>query len=393
MKSKFLSTILLSLLPSVSFAGTPFDDAVAEIMSNNLSVRAEAARGHAGVESILADNALESPEVEFARVWGKSENKWSLSVSQSFDWPGIYAARRAAARTADNASQYLLESTVMNLREQVRSALVDLIHNAQLIELQSGLATRMSGIEAKYKRGAEAGAETRIDYNKAVIEMIATNRELHTLEAERAAIIANLQELNGGKDVTGIVASLGSAYPILPSVNQANISPAIVRERDPEYAAAVAAVDAAKSMVKVSRMSRLPGFSVGYEHETEGPESFNGFSVGLSLPVWSRSHQIKASTYEAEAALMDAEMTLVKRSAALSGDLRQLESLRTVLDEYEPVINNSANMDLLQKALDGGQINFITYIQETNYFLEAQKDYLDTLYEYNLTLVRLTRYE
>ena len=172
-----------------------------------------------------------------------------------------------------------------------------------------------------------------------------------------------------------------------------SIDKTVIMKRDPQYAAALAGVEAAKSMVKVEKRSRIPGFSIGYEHESEGDENFNGFSIGLTLPVWGRGHQIKASTLEAEASLMDAELALTRRVAEMNGDRKQLDTLRHIMDEYEPVVNEKSNYELLHKALKAGQITFLTYIEESNYFIAAKRDYLDTLYEYNLILTRLARYE
>ena len=253
----------------------------------------------------------------------------------------------------------------------------------------SGLCS-MDSMEMFYKKAAEAGAETRLDYNKTVLERIAAHRELNTLKASRAALLASLQTLNGGKDVTDMALRLGAVYPIMPAPGI--LSAETIRERDPQIAAAQASLDAAESMVKVEKRSRIPGFSIGYEHEVEGSETFNGFSIGITLPMWGRKHQIKASKLEAEAALMDAEMALTRRMAEMDADRRQLDALRATIDEYEPVINDKTNYELLQKALKAGQINFLTFIQESNYFIAARRDYIDTLYEYNLTLSRLNRY-
>lgn len=382
----------LSLLPIAAEAAT-FDDIVSEVMNNNLTARVEAARAEAQVESLSAENTLEAPEVEFSRVWNTEpggENKWSLSVSQAFDWPGVYAARREAARTARTAMNYLRESTLLDLRQEINTLLIDIIHNTQLIEMQSQLAERMDSLETYYKKAAEAGAETRLDYNKTVLERIAAHRELNALKATRATLLSALHNLNGCKDVSGIAQRLGSDYPIMPAPSK--LSAETIRERDPQIAAAQASLDAAESIVKVEKRLRIPGFSIGYEHEVEGAETFNGFSIGLTLPVWGRKHQIKAARFEAEAALMEAEMALARRMAEMESDRQQLEVLRATLDEYEPVINDKANYELLQKALKAGQINFLTFIQESNYFIAARRDYIDTLYEYNLTLTRLNRY-
>ena len=394
MTLRLLPLLTAVLIPAAMAGSTPFDEALAEVIGNNLSVRAEASRAQIETENILGENTLEAPEVSFSRVWGSRKeygNKWSLGVSQSFDWPGVYAARREAARTARSASQYMLESTLLDLRQEVRTLFIDIIHNTQLIEMQTELVDRMNQMEAYYKKAAEAGAETRLDYNKTVIERIAVHRELHTLEAQRSTLMSTLSTLNGGKDIDGIIAKLGNAYPITRVPG--SIDKTVIMKRDPQYAAALAGVEAAKSMVKVEKRSRIPGFSIGYEHESEGDENFNGFSIGLTLPVWGRGHQIKASTLEAEASLMDAELALTRRVAEMNGDRKQLDTLRHIMDEYEPVVNEKSNYELLHKALKAGQITFLTYIEESNYFIAAKRDYLDTLYEYNLILTRLARYE
>ena len=394
MTLRLLPLLTAVIIPAAMAGSTPFDEALAEVIGNNLSVRAEASRAQIETENILGENTLEAPEVSFSRVWGSRKeygNKWSLGVSQSFDWPGVYAARREAARTARSASQYMLESTLLDLRQEVRTLFIDIIHNTQLIEMQTELVDRMNQMEAYYKKAAEAGAETRLDYNKTVIERIAVHRELHTLEAQRSTLMSTLSTLNGGKDIDGIIAKLGNAYPITRVPE--SIDKTGIMKRDPQYAAALAGVEAAKSMVKVEKRSRIPGFSIGYEHESEGDENFNGFSIGLTLPVWGRGHQIKASTLEAEASLMDAELALTRRVAEMNGDRKQLDTLRHIMDEYEPVVNEKSNYELLHKALKAGQITFLTYIEESNYFIAAKRDYLDTLYEYNLILTRLARYE
>ena len=394
MTLRLLPLLTAVIIPAAMAGSTPFDEALAEVIGNNLSVRAEASRAQIETENILGENTLEAPDVSFSRVWGSRKeygNKWSLGVSQSFDWPGVYAARREAARTARSASQYMLESTLLDLRQEVRTLFIDIIHNTQLIEMQTELVDRMNQMEAYYKKAAEAGAETRLDYNKTVIERIAVHRELHTLEAQRSTLMSTLSTLNGGKDIDGIIAKLGNAYPITRVPE--SIDKTVIMKRDPQYAAALAGVEAAKSMVKVEKRSRIPGFSIGYEHESEGDENFNGFSIGLTLPVWGRGHQIKASTLEAEASLMDAELALTRRVAEMNGDRKQLDTLRHIMDEYEPVVNEKSNYELLHKALKAGQITFLTYIEESNYFIAAKRDYLDTLYEYNLILTRLARYE
>lgn len=376
-------------------AATPFDEAVDMLVSNNLSVKAESMRGKAEVETILSENQLSGPEAEFGRVWGSNAevgDKWSLSVSQGFDWPGVYAARRKAAGHADRASQLLRESALLDARTQARQLLVDVIHLRQLLSMQDSLASLSDRLLDYYKKGVEDGTETRLDYNKTVIERIAVHRELHSYEQQWSELMSQLASFNGGEDLELILSRAGDTYPARPEVVKAP-SASDVRERDPMYAAAAERAEVQKSLVKVEKLSRLPGFSIGYEHETELDGSFNGFSIGISIPSWGKSRKALAARLEAEAAMLDAEMALVAQTSALNAAETKAEKLRHILEEYEPVVNDPSNLKLLALAFKEKQITYPTFIQESNYFVSARRDYIDTLYEYHTLLVTLSRYD
>ncbi len=392
MKRLAISSIIFMNL--ITFA-SDFDKAVDELVAHNIGLRVEVAKSESAVESIAAANSLPGPEVEFSRVWGttpEAGNKWALSVSQGFDWPGLYKARSEAARTATTAMQFMHEVSLLDARREARTLLIEYIHNTQLLSLQQEIANNIDSMVIYYKIAAESGLETRIDYNKTVLERIAVHRGLHDLEAEREGITARIQEFNAGLDVGPLLASIGDEYPDI-NIVRLPMALSMLEERDPAYAAAKAGVKAAESLVKVEKMSVLPGFSIGFEHETEAGDHFNGFSVGITLPSWSRRHSAKAARIDAEAAMMDAEIALNRRKALLLADYSRIDSYRKVIDEYAPVINDKSHYELLHKSLKAGQISFLTYIQEINYFIEAHRDYLDVLYEYNLALYGTKYYD
>ena len=116
---------------------------------------------------------------------------------------------------------------------------------------------------------------------------------------------------------------------------------------------------------------------------------FNGFSIGLSLPVWSRSH----STESAAATELAARLDLTARSVALETQLRadhtNAISLREQMQELGPVVDGVNNLTLLRKALDGGELSLLSYLQEVNYFLQARLDYLSLSKEYTLIALKL----
>ncbi|MDE7141660.1 MAG: TolC family protein, partial [Muribaculaceae bacterium] len=51
----------------------------------------------------------------------------------------------------------------------------------------------------------------------------------------------------------------------------------------------------AEAEASVAKAGRYPSFSVGYRHAFEEGTHFDGFSVGIGLPLYSRRHSSEAS--------------------------------------------------------------------------------------------------
>ena len=390
---KFSISLMALALSVCSASASDFDKVLNTVVSNNMALKYADAENQAAIASLKSENTLDAPEIGFESLWGAKGigDKRNFSISQGFDWPGVYTARREAIRKSQAAMQYLQESAMIEARQEVRLLLIDIIYAKQRIAATEKICDGLSSLQKTFRKAVDEGNETKLDYNKSVIEKIAAERELKTLRGEYAAMLASLRAMNGGKDVEDLVASVGNVYP---EVDLASLRPDVenIRAKDPAIAAMKADAEVQKSLLKVEKRSLLPGFTLGYSHEWEMGDRFNGFSVAVSLPFITGNKKVKAARLQAGAAEMQQEMELIRLSAAMSGDYEKALQYRELLDQYEDIMNDNSDFELLKKAFDGGQINFLTYTQELNYFLAARRDFLETLYNYNCALARLQRY-
>ncbi len=390
---KFPISLMALALTVCSVSASDFDKVLNTVVSNNMALKYADAENQAAIASLKSENTLDAPEIGFESLWGAKGigDKRNFSISQGFDWPGVYAARREAIRKSQTAMQYLQESAMIEARQEVRLLLIDIIYTKQRIAATEKICDGLSSLQKTFRKAVDEGNETKLDYNKSVIEKIAAERELKTLRGEYAAMLASLRAMNGGKDVEDLVASVGNVYP---EVDLASLRPDVenIRAKDPAIAAMKADAEVQKSLLKVEKRSLLPGFTLGYSHEWEMGDRFNGFSVAVSLPFITGNKKVKASRLQVRASEMQQEMELIRLSAAMSGDYEKALLYRELLDQYEDIMNDNSDFELLKKAFDGGQINFLTYMQELNYFLAARRDFLETLYNYNCALARLQRY-
>lgn len=390
---KFSISLMALTLSVCSASASDFDKVLNTVVSNNMALKYADAENQAAIASLKSENTLDAPEIGFESLWGAKGigDKRNFSISQGFDWPGVYTARREAIRKSQAAMQYLQESAMIEARQEVRLLLIDIIYAKQRIAATEKICDGLSSLQKTFRKAVDEGNETKLDYNKSVIEKIAAERELKTLRGEYAAMLASLRAMNGGKDVEDLVASVGNVYP---EVDLASLRPDVenIRAKDPAIAAMKADAEVQKSLLKVEKRSLLPGFTLGYSHEWEMGDRFNGFSVAVSLPFITGNKKVKASRLQVRASEMQQEMELIRLSAAMSGDYEKALQYRELLDQYEDIMNDNSDFELLKKAFDGGQINFLTYMQELNYFLAARRDFLETLYNYNCAWARLQRY-
>ena len=116
-------------------------------------------------------------------------------------------------------------------------------------------------------------------------------------------------------------------------------------------------------------------------------------SIGVkSIPLFSHKHKSAANLAGQNVIVLQRNEFEIEQISAIKAQRNKTLALFQELEQYRPTLENQDNIGLLKKALDGGQINLITYIQEVNFFIDAQKNYLDVEYSYYSELAILNKY-
>ena len=394
---KRLHIIYTLALAAVSFslsAQTPFETAVSKILSNNPALAARRATVEAENLTLKADNNLSDPEVEFEHQWGAREvgNKWSVSVSQSFDWPGVYRSR---AKVADARSQafrllYLAEESDMRLR--VQSTLADYIAPCNQLALATEISDNLSLIADKIAVAFDHGEATILDRRKIEFERLDAATKTETAKSLVESLRYELLTLNGGKYIN---LDALTDFPKI-ALNSEDYYLDRHEASDPALLAETYLAEAARQSVSAASRSALPGFSLGYIHNVELGDHFNGLKVGLTLPVFSNRHRKAAAIEEARARAASADETALTVHNRVLADYAKARALATRLTEYDrlfPDGQTSDYLDLLRKSYEGGQMSLIVYLYEINYYTEARSRLIDLKLEQTTTLLSLSRFD
>jgi outer membrane protein TolC len=365
-------------------------EALLEILQNNAELQSLAAQNKASALSLTDEtSSLADPQIDFEHLWGKTsdDNRWNVGVSQSFDWPGVYAKRRAAAKAQGDAMAYLYDAQCLEIVQQAKAAMIDAVYANKRLAMLREVKENIDKLSSLVQEGYDKGELTVLDVKKLKLESFTITTQISEVEQEFTEAISILFALNASKDMRiDLQSYMAEQFLSLDAYLDQ------VATNDPQVLAAKQSAEAAKLSAKAASASRLPGFSLGYRHAYEDGMHFNGFSVGVNLPLFSRRKAAQVATLEAQSASFDAISAATKVQTQMIALHRDVTRERKMLDELGTVTLDDTYPSLLMMAYKGGQINALNYLLELNYFIEARTNLLSTEHCMRLDLARLNRY-
>lgn len=380
MRKNKIFALVMMLLPLA--ASADFDGIVEEVLGNNSELAGMRAEHLSQMMERRADNKLEATELEFERKWPNHREfgtKMAFSVSQSFDWPGAYGARRRAKKAAEAAMAMRVKELENSLQQTSRELLLQVVDANRRCRDIGEMVANIDSMHSKIHRQLELREATELDHRKVEIEAVALRQQLAEAEAARAEVLAAIAALNGGQLPAG-VADL-SDFP------DDNIRPLAeyLAGFNPEVLAPRAEADVARLDAKAERMGLFPGFSLGYVIEREDCMTFQGFTLGVRLPQYAASPRAKAAQLRVEFLEHQAQQAQQQRDADITATYKSLEITAKLLKDYSEAFGDNYQQ-LLRRALDGGQMTYVEYFNELNFYLAARLEYSAQLLRYHTLL-------
>ena len=335
---------------------------------------------------------IPNPEVEFNYLWGNPAaigRRTDLAVTQSFDFPTAYGHRRNIAdlQSANAGLVYKAERTRLLL--QAKQICIELAHYNALVKEYGVRLENAQRIADTYRIRLDKGDADILEYNKARLNLAAIQTERAKVEAEQAALLAELKRMNGGKEI--FLAQDEFTPPALPADFEAWYSEA--EAKNPVLQYVKGEVNIGKEQVKLNRALSLPKFTTGYMSEKVVGEQFQGITLGVSIPLWenkNRQRHAQARVKASETALEDSRLQFYNR---LQGLYHKASILRQNALELRLAITENRNDALLKKALDSGEISLLDYLLEIGYYYDAVIQALEVERDYELALAELSAVE
>ncbi len=383
-----LALIAATINISTAYAAD-FHSVVESAVTVNPEIAAATAQNLADLSLLRTENNLENPEISFEGLFGQlGDNKYNVELSQSFDWPGVYSARKRQTDASKRLADYNLQISKNDCRMQAAEAIITIIGSKLKIAELSDILERYNLLKQTYIEEQRKGNITKLDLNKLLVEIAdleaSIAEENYSLDQARSS----LATICGG-DIA--VIEEAEQLTTLPEGSLLSVEDYISNAltHSPKIAAAKAQTSLSGYELKTVEKETLPGFSLGYRFSHEDGQIFNGFTFGMSIPSWGNRGKKAAAQASINASTLAERATETSLTQQIVGIHNSASNLKSQIDSYGSALIATDNFALLERAYKAGQITLTDYIQDTHYFHEAQNRLTDLQMRYANQLVQL----
>ncbi|RMG76613.1 MAG: CusA/CzcA family heavy metal efflux RND transporter [Bacteroidetes bacterium] len=380
----------LAALPSRSQNVLSLDEIIDLALKNNAALKHSALEIESGKWLEKAARLNEKTHVYFNFDQNNiAENGDPLSVVglyQNFKMPGYYKAEKALRQNETRVHAEALKMEEWRLRKSVSEAFYT-------IRYQENLRANYEMLDSLYGAFARA-AERRFDTGE-------TNYlEKLTAETRKKEFALQLEQCDAQ-----IEAAYARLFGLVQSAEPFQIEPDTLRrlrltepdfENHPSKNWFEAAAAAAQSRVQWTEKQMLPEIQAEYFLGTNAGTNakiYQGFQVGVGVPLWrkagqSQIHAAEIEPLKIEALARDYQQKLNGTYQSLKARLDRLEK---GLRFYETDGRRLAAeiVKTASRAYQTGEIDFMQYLLSLERSNEIEKNYLDNLFQYNLTVLEI----
>lgn len=392
MNYKHIILLLCLLLNETCSAQSPIDKALESVSRNNKTI--QAAQQFVTAQKLEHRTGItpNNPYLSADYLIGKNAsfgNQFDFALIQSLDFPSVYFKKGHLADEQDK----LLDISIDELRQTVlleaKETVLELIYlNGQKKVLEERKSNAQLIVVA-YQKKFDLEEINALELNKAKILMLNIKSELRNINSGIKMKSDHLSEMNGGFSIQ----ITESKYTIVQDLPSFKILEDTIEKNDPSLKILNQQAQVSQSSLELKKAMTLPSFETGYRYQSVLGQTFNGVHIGLNIPLWQHKNELKTERAKAEFVKLEIEEHEIEHSYEIKELYENYKNLKIEWEEYKTVLNGLNSSQILKIALDLGQIDFITYSMELNFFYQAEDQLNNIEKEYQLAIAKLYKYQ
>jgi outer membrane protein TolC len=312
-----------------------------------------------------------------------------FQVYQSLEFPTVYAAR---GNWIDMQEQQLeLEYARMRMEVLLPAKkycleLISLAKRKQIVQLRMQQARQvLAQVQQLYEK-EQLGI---LQLNKAKIAWMQDQFQMEQIEMERRNLLVSLEVLNGGQaivfdqEVFATDLKLGNADSLWQQK----------KATDPEIVVALGQEDVSLLQIKVEKNKLLPNLTAGFNYQGVMGANYSGLYGGISMPIWSGRNKVKAAEAKYQYQQSKTEVVTNSLYATFLEQYNHYDLLLRKYQEYKSTLDGLNSDKLLLEAYQLGEISFMNYYLELQFYRQAYDKMLQMEEQLNLLKAEILKHQ
>ncbi|MBN8567881.1 MAG: CusA/CzcA family heavy metal efflux RND transporter, partial [Flavobacteriales bacterium] len=370
-------------------------------LKNNLNIQAVTLETK--MQSQLVKTAFELPKTEISGTFGQintqAQDK-NFQISQSFN-PFQISAKRKLLQENSSASQNKLSVSKQEITFSIRQSWNTILY----FEKQNALLEKQNELMQKFVKSAtlkfQTGETSALEKTIAVAKQQELEQKIKQFKTQIAIEKSKLKTL---LDLENDIEISDTTFVPMPFI--AKMDSTLVKQ-NPVVQLANQQVKIAQANHKLEKSNLFPEFSVGYflqsitgNQEVDGvtkyynnSPQFQGFSVGLSLPMFMGStiNKSKAAKTNIEMEQKNANYINQQFKSHLEQQMEQLTTYQSLIDYYKNTAIPNADLIIKNatKSYLNGDISYVEYVQGIETATEILTNYNEAINNFNQTIIAI----
>lgn len=351
----------------------------------------------------LTETAFDIPKTNVGAMLGQYNTKafdQNYEVSQTFS-PFQYGARKELLNNNVKNSEIKLEQSRKEITFLVRQSWIKLLclekTNQLLAKQDTILSQFVKAAALRYKTGETNLLEntTAVTRLNEIRQRAKQNASLSKVEKTKLRTILDLASDFTVADTVLAVRGMDSVYDTT-----------LIRQ-NPRLLYALQQVNTAKASQNLEKSLLRPDFTLGYFVQSltgnqdvtgqninyNGVPRFQGFNVGVAIPVFSKSYRSKIRAAETNIQIQQkqAEYFGDQLQSQYEQELNQLVTYQSQIEYYQTSALPNAKIitSNATRAYETGEISYVEYLSGIQTALEIEMNYLKAVSDFNLAYVGL----
>ncbi|CAL66268.1 CusA/CzcA family heavy metal efflux RND transporter [Christiangramia forsetii] len=370
------------------------------IENNN---RIKIAQYEIDVEKTGKYGAITIPKTEFSYSNGEFNTptiKDNLyGVTQRINFPTVYTSQFKLAKARVKNSEQLKVIAENELVADVKSAYLRYLYlkeNEHLLQHQDSLYSNLNRSSSmRYK----TGESTKLESVTSATQSMQIRNRLQQNEADLRIAKKQLQVVLNTNDNISVTNTELTPMELDFTMESQSV------KQSPLYLYFQQQLELKKRETNVERNKVLPDLMFGYNSQTfigdqfidgqdikyDNGDRFSFFQVGVAIPIFPGGHRsrIKAAKIEENIAQSQIELNQTQLEGELQNLLQEYYKLQGTLNYYQNEALPQAELiiDNSEKSFRSGNVSYAQYLQNLTLANSIQTEYLNTLYQYNQSII------